>query len=626
DIFTYWDASSPGLLPKHPDGRYGGAMTGGAEQQANNIVRTIETDVGEDKTQNYTGKLMATLNPIEGLNIKASYFIDNYNNNTWSSQEPTNTWDFQNDVIMKRGAVNPRITLSNSNSKNQRRVVDVYADYEQSFGRHNLNAVGGFNQEYFKNQWFWANKNDLYSLDVPVLDAATSEPNAGGNTYDYAIRSYFGRLNYNFAEKYLLEANVRYDGSSRFHPDQRWGLFPSFSAGWRVSEENFWSPLEDHITYLKLRASYGRLGNAGIGNYEWQSVYASANYSFNGSVAEGLAPNAIANKDITWETTDVLDIGLDIELYENMSMSVDYYNKYTHGILARTPIPLVNGGLAAPRENSAEVRNKGLETELSYNNRFGDFSLSASINGAYNKNEIVKYKGDYLEPHGAGVWTEGEPIGKYWVREIDHIVQDGQEIEKMVNNGWEFGPGTPGAGDFLYEENTGDKQINKDDRALKGNPIPKFNFGGSLQLSYKGLNLSASFSGVAGWDKYFYDNYFSLQPRTDGYLYPEKFLNSWTEENPSTEVPKLYTNDARNDQQSDYYLHDASYFRINSLQIGYDLMSNLLSVNGIQKLRVYVNFENYFTFTSYPGLDPENSGNKTYPLMKTVSFGLNMNL
>ena len=633
DIFRYFEALTPGIYPKTSDGRYGGAMTGGAEQQAgnNNIIRQVETRLGERNTQRYTGKLFAVLNPVNGLEINGSYFIDMYNYDGWSSSRPANTWDFQNEIVIQDAEAGARLGISNFYTKRQRHVYDLFATYDKTLGSHNFKILAGYNQEYFKENNFNASKRDLYSLDIPVLDAAPNEPQAGGNAYDFAMRSYFGRINYDFESKYLLEANFRYDGSSRFSPDNRWGFFPSFSAGWRISEEPFWESLANQIDYLKLRVSWGQLGNNGIGNYEWQSVYEAANHSFNGNIVQGLAPNAIANSNITWETTDVINVGVDMNLLEKFNITLDYYNKFTHGILANIPIPFVNGGLTAPRINSAEVRNSGIEADINYNTEIGDLIISASANGSFNKNKIESYKGDYYEPHGAGVWTEGQPIGIFWVREIDHIVQDQSEIDALLNDGWTFSPSVPGPGDFLYKNTNDDKAINDDDRVLKGNPIPVFNYGATLNMTYKSFDFYALLNGISGWDKYLNAQFFSVQPRVDGYLYPTDFLNSWTPENKSTTVPKLYTNNPKNDQQSEYYLHDASYLRIKSLQLGYTLPARLTQIADIEKLRVYVNLENYFTFTSYPGMDPENDGSRyngsiTYPLMKTLSFGVNINL
>jgi len=619
-IFQWFETLTPGMLPKHPDGRYGVSMTGGSEFSGNNPLRVAETQMGENATQRYTGKFFANVTPLEGLKITGSYFVDFYNYNNWTSNRPVDSWDFQTNTI---GLAAPTtIGIGNSFSKNRRSVIDIFGNYERSFGDHHFNLLGGFNQEYYRTDAFSASKLDLYSLDIPVLDAAATVQSAGGNANDFAMRSYFGRLNYNFDGRYLFEVNIRTDGSSRFSTDNRWGTFPSFSAGWNLSNESFWSSLKPVIDQFKLRFSYGRLGNNGIGNYDWQSVYSAANYSFNGTVTKGLASTAYANSAITWETTDVMDIGADVRLFQSLSLHVDYYNKLTHGILARVPIPFVNGGLEAPLINSAKVRNSGVEAELNYQRQFNEFSLFVGINGAYNNNVVESYKGDYLEPHGVGVWTEGQPIGKFWLRQVDHIVQDQTEIDALLADGWVFRPSAPGPGDFLYKDHDGNKIVDDNDRTLVGNPLPKFTYGGTINLAYKGFDFLAQFNGVSGWDKYLNTNTFVLVRPINGVLASPKFLNSWAEDNRSITIPKLYNSDPKNNQISDYYLQSASYFRIKALQLGYSLPPRWMERAKLSNVRLYVNLENYFTFTSWEGLDPE-SGGVTYPQIKTLSVGVN---
>jgi len=626
-VFQWFIATTPGLTPKHPDGRYGGGMTG-IESGANNPLRTLETARGEKNTKRYTGKLFAVITPIKGLEVNGSYFIDSYIYDAWSSSVPSALWDFQTETVIQSAATT--IGISNSYSKSTRKVIDLFATYSKSFDNHNFKFLGGFNQEYYKSSSFSSSKRDLYSLDIPVLDAAATNVSSGGTASDFAMLSYFGRLNYDFSQKYLFEANIRADGSSRFSPGNRWGFFPSFSAGWRISEENFWGPLKNSIDNFKFRASWGQLGNNGIGNYDWQSTYTAANHSFNGTVVQGVSPSSIANEEISWEVTDVFNIGADFNLFEKLDVVFDYYNKYTHGILASTPIPYVNGGLTAPKTNSAAVRNTGFEAELNYMTSIGDLQISAGLNGSFNKNKIEKYKGDLLESHDQGVWTEGQPIGKFYVREIDHIVQDKSEIDQLLADGWTFNPSTPGPGDFLYKDANPDKKINDDDRVLKGNPIPVFTYGLDLALAYRGFDFYMLMNGVSGWDKYTSTQFFSLNAYVQGYLYPTYFMDQWTENNPGTTIPKVYTSNAKNQQTSDYHLHSSSYLRIKTLQLGYTVPSRITNKFEVEKLRAFVNLENFFTFTSFPGMDPETSGSAynadtTYPLLKTISFGLNLN-
>ncbi|WP_373512288.1 SusC/RagA family TonB-linked outer membrane protein, partial [Persicitalea sp.] len=477
NIFNNWRTTSPGVLPKHPDGRYGAAQTPSGETGANNPLMRAEERRGENNSNVVQGKLFATVSPLKGLSVTASYFMNLVQDTEWGGVEPFDRWDFQRNIIALPNN-NNRLSLSNSYAKYQRQIIDVFGNYDLTLGKHYLKFLAGYNQEYYYQSNFEASRRDLLSYDTPVLNAASSEPQASGSASDYAIRSYFGRVNYAFESKYLLEANIRYDGSSRFAPDARWGFFPSVSAGWQISEEDFWTPLRNTVTMFKLRASYGQLGNNGIGNYEWQNFYQAANYTLNESVVQGLAYRNFGNPNITWETTNVLNVGADIRLFRSLTLDLNYYHKTTSNILANLPIPNINGGIGAPRFNSAKVLNSGFEAEVRYTKSIRKLGVTAGFNFAYNKNRILEYKGDFIEPRGtAQAWTEGQPIGAYWVREVDRIVQDQGEVDALVGQGYVFKPSTPGPGDFLYRDQNGDKVIDDKDRILKGNPIPHITYG-----------------------------------------------------------------------------------------------------------------------------------------------------
>jgi TonB-linked SusC/RagA family outer membrane protein len=621
-IFSWWHFTTPGAVPKY-DGRYGGGQTYDVELEANNGLWYTERWHGENLRNSYTQKIFATLKPYKGFSITGEYYTTVENAEGWSSPENTPWWNFRTGEPTR--TFSTRKSISTYNNKSQRHIYDVFANYHTLISNHEIGLLIGFNQEHYKYNNINASKQDLLSFDTPVLDAAPSDPMASGGANEFATRSYFGRLNYNYLGKYLFESNLRYDGSSRFSPDNRWGVFPSFSGGWVISEEPFWSSISDVINVLKFRTSWGKLGNSGIGNYEWQSLYSPANHNFAGSVVQGLRYNSIANSSITWETTDVLNFGIDMVLFKNLILDINYYNKYTNNILARNPIPFVWGGIAPPRTNAAEVSNKGFEADIRYSGNISDLSYSISVNGSYNKNKIESYKGDYIEPQGNGAWTEGYPIGIFWLRQIDHIVQDKSEIDALVADGWTFNPSTPGEGDFLYKDANGDKRIDNNDRILQGNPIPLINYGGSLSLKYKGIDFYMLINGVAKWDKYLYSDIYSVT-RMPSRLAAKSLLNAWTPENRSTDIPKLYFGDTRNNQSSDFYLHDASFLRIKTLQLGYTLPTHVIKQLG--EIRIYANLENFFTFTSFPGPDPESEErafNSSSPIIKTMSIGLNVN-
>jgi TonB-dependent starch-binding outer membrane protein SusC len=541
NIFTWWRATTPGMVPKHPDGRYGAAQTPSGESGANNLLMQAETIRGETNAKTLQGKIFAVISPLQGWDITASYFADIRNQEQWIGGDPQDRWNFQKESIaIPKGDV--RLQLNEIYNRNQREIIDVFSSYNKSLGKHAFGVLGGFNQEYYYQKGFSASKRDLLSWDVPVLDAAPTDPQASGNASDFAMRSFFGRLTYSFGNKYLLEANARYDGSSRFAPDKRWGFFPSVSAGWLISEENFFDGLRNTVNLLKLRASYGQLGNNGIGNYEWQEFYQISNYSLGEKIAPGLLYGAFGNQNITWETTNVLNIGLDLTLLQSLSLDINYYNKNTSNILANLPIPQVNGGIVAPRFNSAAVENKGLETELRYNKNIGRLGINLGANLAYNRNKILSYKGSFIEPRGASqAWTEGRAIGTYWVREVENIVQNQSQVDDLLGQGYKFHPSIPGPGDLLYRDANGDKMIDDKDRVLKGNPIPVMTYGGSIGLNYRGFDFNMIVDGVGKWDKYLQGDLYGTNRITIGYLWPAAYMGMWTQESPSTILPKMYT-------------------------------------------------------------------------------------
>ena len=629
DAFQWLRATTPAVVPKHPDGRYGSGQLLGGEGGTNNGLMVVENARGESKGTQIQGKIYAVVTPLEGLSVTASYFTDFWQREAWDGRIYTDQWNFQLDQVGIDRTTGSRQSLTNTYRRNQRQVFDLYGDYAKSFGNHNFQLLVGYNQEYYNTTNFRGGISDLLSYDTPVLDAGANDPQASGNSSDFALRSVFGRLSYNFNGKYLLESNIRYDGSSRFAPEERWGLFPSFSAGWMISEESFWKPLSSVVNSLKLRASWGQLGNNGIGNYEWQQFYVGANYNFDGNIVPGLVYSAFGNPLITWETTNVTNVGADIKLFNTLFLDVNYYNKYTKDILARIPIPWVNGGINEPRVNAAEVQNKGFEVESRYLLTLGKVAINFAVNFGYNQNKIIKYKGDLIDPRGDyQAWTEGHPIDIYWIREVDHIVQDQSEVDELIADGYTFNPSAPGVGDFLYKDNNGDKAINEDDRVLKGNSLPLLTYGGNIGLTFYGFDFNVYFDGVGMWDKYLRNSLYALQHQT-GYQWPEEYLDAWTAENPSTTIPKIYQNDPKNNQDSDYFLRKADYMKIRSIQLGYTLPDNLIQPINLEKVRVFVNLENYFMFTSWPTNDPEitlpsEGGDQTYPLSRTMSVGVSV--
>ena len=621
DILVWWQASTPGQVPKL-DGKYGGGQTpDGVENAANNALWYSEQWHGVINVNNFTQNIFATITPFDGLIIQANYYLNRNLGDNWRAAEQDPWWNFRTGIPTR--TFSSVVTMNTGNSKTKSDIYNLFATYNKSIENHDFKLMVGYNQEYARYEYVNTSKMSLLSISTPVLDAASSNPTASGNATENSLMSYFGRLNYDFMGKYLFQANLRYDGSSKFAPNKRWGLFPSFSGGWLISKENFWESLRDKIDFFKVRASWGQLGNNGIGDYEWQSLNSPANTIFNNSVASGLTYYSIANANLSWETTNVTNIGIDLRILHNISIGLDYYDKNTENILANLPIPFNNGGLTPPRINSAKVSNKGFEGSIAYNDKIGKLSFSIMANISYNKNKIVEYKGNLIEPHGNNtIWTEGYPIGTFWLLKVDHIVQNQKEVDDLITNGYDFRPSAPGSGDFLYKNMNGDKNTDLNDRVLMGNPIPLYNYGANLALNYEGFDFYISMYGVGKWDKYLSGTLYNTQ-RMVNYLGVKSLLNAWTPNNTNTDVPKVYLNNTKNDQPSDFFLQSASFLKIKSLQLGYTLPSRIIKSIGLNKIRIFAELENYFTFTSYPGQDPENS-QKSYPIIKTITTGLDI--
>lgn len=629
--FTWFMATTPGMVPQSPDGRYGGAQTVG-ESGANNLLQIVEWNRGSKEKRRFTTKFFAELTPAKGWKINANYYRDfySYYESYVVDQQPR--WNFQTNTMTFTGVdTSQGYRRQNTEGKADNYNMNVFSSYTKKLKEHEFSLMLGYEQGVDVGKGFSNLRQGLYSPEVPNA-TASGDLLSGANHNEDAYQSVFSRLNYNLADRYLFELNWRVDGSSRFAEGHRWGHFPSVSLAWRVSEEKFWRSMRKYVENFKLRASYGALGNNNVGLYATKEIYNSANTAFGDKVQAGIVPGGFVNNELTWEKTRVLDIGVDINFLKNFSLSVDFYNKETLNILTSRPISYNDGTSSGPVINGPKVRNRGVEFELNYTGQIAQgLGLQVSLNGALNQNKVTEYQGkDKLIQGGGtpyGYIVEGQPIGKFYIMKVDHIVQSKDEIDAMSADGYRFGlGGIPGPGDFLFSDTYGDKRINENDRVLIGNPQPKFTFGANVGLNYKNIDFNVLFSGVLGWDRYINNQFTSLSAHTVGYLYPKEFLNMYTDEKPSKDYPKVYTNNSKNQVSvgSTWHLHKADYMRIKTIQIGYTLPANISRKIFMDKLRVYANLENFFTITSYPGLDPEIAGDIDYPLLKTASIGINI--
>ena len=416
NVFTYSYASVPGIVYRHPDGRLGGAQASGEDIQANNPLYYIYNKTGNKKVRNFRGAFNGTITPCKGLTIQGSYSYELTDKDNWYKTNAIDLWNFATDQIV-RSDVN-RQSINNYNRKEERIFMDGTIRYENKFfnDRLDLNVMVGASQEMYRDRKINAGKYDPVDSSMDVIDGAVGDATSSGAHTEWAMRSYFGRLNLGWEDKYLLEMNFRADASSRFQKGNRWGYFPSFSAAWRMDQEAFMRGTRSWLDALKLRASYGELGNNFLGdtfeaNYMAIPAYSDANYALGNVKQIGMTQNALANANLTWETTAVTNFAVDFAVLNiRLSGTVEYFIKNTRDILIDLPIPLVHGNATTPRQNSAKVRNKGFELTFNWADKINDFHYNIGTNFTFVENKVTKFKGDEASIDGSIIIKEGLPI------------------------------------------------------------------------------------------------------------------------------------------------------------------------------------------------------------------------
>lgn len=638
DVFSYAGASTPGMVLRAPDGRFGGPNNPEDDPQSNNVLHNLYGQKGDISHNRLSSRFYGKLRPLKGLSIEGSFNYMFDDSLTYAQPVFNNRWDFYTNTISRN--VVGRTSVTNNNLKNHNYYMDGLVRYDVTVAdKLGVNVMVGASQEYYKRAWFQASKLDLVDPDLSVLDAATMDAAAGGNATDWAMRSYFGRLNLVWDDKYMFEANLRRDGTSRFAAgSSRWGVFPSFSAGWRISEEPFFNV--GWLPNLKLRASYGSLGNNSVGNYEYQAVYNAANYVLNNNLFVGFAQTALSNAALTWESTYITNIGLDFDLFNyKLGGSLEAFNKVTRNILIDLPAPLVVGNASIPKQNAAEVQNKGIELNLSYRDKVGEFNYRIGGNFTFVDNKVTKYKGDERTISGTDLIQEGYAIKTRYVLKVQKLIQTAEDykmVEDMIANapvdpatGNKRNPfaayGTPTYGDFLYADTNGDGIINDEDRVTMGyGTAPRISYGINLGFDWKGFDFSALLQGTSGLLQVWNDLYHTTAVRWGYQINQEISEKRWYTGRTDAAYPRLLnTTDTRNTRASDFWLQNKAYLRLKNIQLGYTIPKSVTRLIKVDAFRVYGSLENYLTFTKYKGFDPEVNGTQ-YPTLKQALVGVNI--
>lgn len=586
------------------------------------------------KTKRGVINLHASISPVKGLTVRGAFSYNYWERNIEHHLTDRDLFRFTFDgpVLIREGVV--RTYIRRYNYKNLFRSSELTATYDFTAGRLNATIFAGMSQEYNKYDQDYYRKYDLVDPSLGAIDAGMTNGEITGNYNEWAMRSYFGRINLDWDNKYLLEANLRADGSSKFAPGHRWGYFPSVSAGWRVSQEKFMETASLWLNHLKLRVSYGSLGNnATTSYYMYQSLFATANYVLNGNIAGGLAQTVLANPNLTWEKTYMTNIGIDFAFLNNrLHGSFDVYNKDTKGILISLPAPLEHGTGVVPNQNAGEVNNKGFDLDIYWNDRIGKVSYNVGLNMGFVNNKVTKFQGDVSSISGVYKTQEGKPINQLYVITVDRIVRDQSDldyVQSLVDKNPDYFATfqRPELGDFLYRDANGDGKLDNDDRVEIGyGTLPRLTYGISLGLSWNNFDFSAQFQGVGNHQVYYNNQAFRFVTVMGQSLIKDITDNAWTPENPyDSKYPILRNNaNGKNNIASDAFVHNAAYFRCRNIQLGYTVPQNITKRFFVENLKVYASIDNLFTITDFPGLDPEVGATVGYPAVRQYSIGLNV--
>ena len=579
---------------------------------------------------------------LKGLRYKLNVGINKYTRRDYSFVAP---------YYFSSTSQNSESRLSEGTSWENDWLIENTVNYDNSFGVHTISALLGYSAQRNGARSFSAGRSNLPE-GLDVIDAgSTANQTTSGSMWANSMVSVFARAMYSYDSRYMVSASVRRDGSSKFADGHRYGTFPSASVGWNVMNESFFEEVKEVVNELKVRASYGVLGNLnGIGDYDTQSIATKGlDNAINGGLWEGMITGEawVSPQNVTWEKTKTTNVGVDLGLWNNrLSLNADYFIQRTEDVLLEMPQPGSFGLSGSPVMNAGTIENKGFEMSLNHQNTVGEFYYHAGLNLTFLHNELTEVNGSRdewtgFDPAGKGAVTyakTGYPIGYFNVIKTDGIFQSQEEIDAYVDkNGNKIQPNAV-PGDLKYIDYNGDGKIDNDDRQDCGSAFPKVTLGLSLGAEWRGLDLNLFFDGSFG-NKIYNAQYFStVFNQVTGNQYTER-LDSWTENNHS-DIPRYVSgNDANgtNWGYTDRWLENGSFFRLKTLELGYSLPKTWVEKALLSSVRVYTAMENLFTITSYKGYTPDlgvssGSGVMTrgcdggrYPMARTMTLGLQVN-
>lgn len=522
-----------------------------------------------------------------------------------------------------------RNTKTDTWYRNRNLTLSATANYVKSFGDHDINILLGTSREQFRYNTTVASRKDFPNDNFEVIDPgdASTATASGNKTYD-ALISVFGRINYSYKDRYLFEANIRRDGSSKFARGHRWGTFPSFSAAWRISEESFFNPLKNAVQNLKLRASWGKLGNQSIDRYLSMSTYnvvpgGTRFYMFDGTVQTLMSESVMGNNVITWETSTNLNFGLDVNVLDNrLGFTFDWYNRDTDDILLSLEAPSLLG-ITPPISNAGKVRNRGWELTVNWQDQINDdFSYNVNFMLSDVRNKILDMRGYKSPTSSLTTRIEGEPIDALFgwktlgLADTQERYEQYKEVMKTYNSNFSLG-------DIIIEDRDKDGKITEADKTIIGNQIPRYTFSLNLGFNYKAFDFSALFQGVGKVDGFLGRDI--IEPLGSQTAMEEHYYDSFDPSNPATGkyYPRMTMANRLNYANMSHWVQDASYLRLKNLQVGYTFKFGEKSP--VERARIYFSGSNLFTLTKYRVFDPENGLNTTsFPNSRVYSIGANV--
>ncbi|MCT1531602.1 SusC/RagA family TonB-linked outer membrane protein [Sphingobacterium daejeonense] len=601
----------------------------------------IATDGGTNNftSQEITANISATINLMKGLDLRGQYGLVKYNSKRNRLLKTINYYSPDDDKLIYQSNFPNSIRMDHY-SQTYQTFVGTATYRTTILDKHNITGLLGYSLEETVGADFWASRQNLPVQDLESLAVGTENQLNNSSSTQNALMSFFGRLNYDYQSKYLLEGNFRYDGSSRFHPDVRWNWFGSFSAGWVFSEEAFFQDLKSFWNFAKLRGSFGTQGNDKVGrDFPYMATLASVQITSNNPIGDegqvGFRQTFIPNRFITWESSEKTNIGLDLAfLNSRLSVTGEYFINNTKSIILNPPLPDVIGvGTGYPAQNSGEVQNKGWEVVVGWKDKVGELSYSANFNLSDVKNKITKLE-NYATNLGDKVRLEGYPLDAFYGFEADRIAQ---ESDFTVVDG-KYVPNFPfqkgdlvAPGDLIYVPQDPDATAITalNDRVILGSDIPRYTYGFRGDLAYKGFDFSFFLQGVGKADGYLGGS--ARHPFINNSAMPQEIhLDRWTPENTDASYPRLVYMRTHNTRLSSKWIEDASYLRLKNIQLGYTFPTDWMEKVRVSKMRIFVSADNLFTKTNFfYGYDPEipsgNTGN-FYPQVKTYVVGINFNL